>query len=145
MTIQSSGIAISPVLALRIGIRTCCAGDATLADLMSGAIRLYDEPPRGAEPVYALFGPCELTDWSTSSDRGHEQALTIVVWAASGSAASGLRAADRIASLLDGAPLALAGHRLVNLGVSAIETGPDDKSGLSRTTLRLRAITEVIA
>src|SRR4051794_14498704 len=66
---------------------------------MSGAIRLYDEPPRGAEPVCALFGPCELVDWSTSSDRGHEQNLTIVVWAASGCAASGLSAADRLSVL----------------------------------------------
>jgi len=138
-------LAISPVLALRVAIRAHCGGDTALAELMGGAIRLYDEPPRGAEPVYALFGPCELSDWSPSSDRGREQALTIVVWAASGSAASGLRAADRIAVLLEDAPLALAGHRLVNLGVSAIETGRDDKTGLSRTTLRLRAVTEVIA
>jgi hypothetical protein len=145
MSISISSIAISPVLALRIGIRARCGGDAALAELMSGTIRLYDEPPRGAEPVYALFGPCELTDWSTSSDRGHEQTLTIVVWAASGSAASGLRAADRIAALLEDAPLALAGHRLVNLAVTGLDTTRDDKTGLSRTTLRLRAVTEVVA
>lgn len=143
MMTQSSGIAISPVLALRIAIRARCADDGALAQLMSGAIRLYDEPPRAAEPVYALFGPCELTDWSTSGDRGHEQALTILVWAASGSAASGLRAADRIATLLEDPPLALAGHRLVNLAVTATETGRDDKTGLTHATLRLRAVTEV--
>src|SRR4051794_6175410 len=132
-------LALSPVLALRVAIRAHCAGDAALAELMSVAIRLYDEPPRGAEPVYALFGPCKLTDWSTSSDRGHEQALTIVVWAAPGSAASGLRAADRLSALLDDAPLALAGHRLVNLAVIGLDSERDDKAGLARTTLRLRA------
>jgi hypothetical protein len=136
-------IAISPVLALRVAIRAHCAGDAVLAQLMSGAIRLYDEPPRGAEPVYALFGPCELVDWSTSSDRGHEQNLTIVVWAAPGSAASGLSAADRLSVLLDEAQPALAGHRLVSLAVTGLDTARDDKTGLARTTLRLRAVTEV--
>jgi uncharacterized phiE125 gp8 family phage protein len=91
------------------------------------------------------IGSDELTDWSTSGDRGHEQALTIVVWAAAGSAASGLRAADRIATLLEDAPLALAGHRLVNLTMTATETGRDDKTGLAHATLRLRAVTEVAA
>jgi hypothetical protein len=136
-------LAISPVLALRVAIRAQCAGDAALAEMMSGAIRLYDEPPRGAEPVYALFGPCELTDWSTCSDRGHEQNLTIAVWAAPGSAASGLRVADRLCVLLDDAPLALAGHRLVGLAAIGLDTNRDDKTGLARTTLRLRAVTEV--
>jgi hypothetical protein len=136
-------LAISPVLALRVAIRAQCAGDAALAEMMSGAIRLYDEPPRGAEPVYALFGPCQITDWSSSSDRGHEQALTIIVWATPGSTASGLRVADRLSALLDDAPLALAGHRLVNLALGGLDTERDDKTGLARTTLRLRAVTEV--
>ena len=39
-------IAISPVLALRVAIRAHCAGDAVLAQLTSGAIRLYDASAR---------------------------------------------------------------------------------------------------
>ena len=143
MTIQSSGIAISPVLALRIGIRTCCAGDATLADLMSGAIRLYDEPPRGAEPVYALFGDVTAADWSTDFDRGHEQDLAIVVWSQPGGARLALAAAERFAAILNDAPLLLDGHRLVNLRTTELASGRDKDTGLARVTLSLRAVTEV--
>ena len=45
----------SPLLALRAGLLARLGGDARLAALMGGRLRLYDEPPRGAAPVYALF------------------------------------------------------------------------------------------
>jgi hypothetical protein len=70
----------SPVLALRQAILAAAAADLPLKTLMGGSLRLYDEPPRGAEPVYALFGDVTAADWSTDFDRGHEQDLAIVVW-----------------------------------------------------------------
>src|SRR3954468_10662833 len=94
-----------PVLALRAAILLRCAADADLASLMGGAVRLHDEPPRGAEPVYAVFGPAEAKDWSSDGSRGHEQDAAIVVYAKPGSALSGLQAAERIAALLDDASL----------------------------------------
>ena len=135
----------SPVLALRAAILARCKVDPTLAGLMGGQVRLADEPPRGAVPVYALFAEQEARDWSTSSDRGHEHLLALAVWAAPGSAASAIAAADRIATLLDDAPLTLAGHRLVQLGVTARESARDDETGLTRAIVRLRATTEVTA
>lgn len=132
----------SPLLPLRAAIRAACLADATLAGLMEGAVRLYDEPPRAAAPVYAVFGDALARDASTSSERGHEQELAIVVWANPGSAASALAVADRMAALLDDASLALAGHRLVLLAVSAVEVDRDPETSLARATLRLRAVTE---
>ena len=133
----------APALALRAAIRTRCLADAVLASLMGGLVRLYDEPPHGAQPVYALFGDAETRDWSSSSDRGHEHLVALVVWATPGSAASGLAVADRLATLLDDAPLTLAGHRLVQRAVTATESARDDKTGLTRIVLRLRAATEI--
>jgi hypothetical protein len=52
-------------------------------------------------------------------------------------------AAERMADLLHDAALALAGHRLVLLRVTATEADRDDKANLARATLRLRALTEV--
>jgi hypothetical protein len=69
----------SPVLALRRAILDAAANDTELKTLMGGSLRLYDEPPRGAEPVYALFGDVRAEDWSTDLDRGHEQRLSLVV------------------------------------------------------------------
>ena len=134
----------SPVLALRAAILACAEADPELVALMGGALRLHDEPPRAAEPVYALFGEVTAADWSTDLDRGHEQALALVVWSREGSACTGLEAAERLSALLDGADLALVGHRLVNLRVTAIAAARDEKSGLARVTVRLRAVTEVV-
>ena len=134
----------SPILALRQAILAAAQADPDLAALMGGAARLYDEPPRAAEPVYAVFGDVSAEDASTSSERGHEQDLALVVWSREGSARSGLEAAERLAAILDEAPLVLAGHRLANLRVTSIAADRDRDTGLARATLRLRAVTEVM-
>ena len=134
----------SPILALRAAILARAQADADLAALMGGALRLHDEPPRAAEPVYAVFGEVTAADWSTDLDRGHEQDLALVVWSREGSARSGLAAAERFAAILDGAELALAGHRLVNLRVTALAAARDERTRVARVTVRLRAVTEVV-
>lgn len=133
----------SPILALRQAILAAAQADPDLAALMGGAARLYDEPLRAAEPVYAVFGDVSAEDASTSSERGHEQDLALVVWSREGSARSGLEAAERLAAILDEAPLVLAGHRLANLRVTSVAADRDRDTGLARATLRLRAVTEV--
>ena len=134
----------SAILALRGAFLARGAADPELAALMGGAVRLHDEPPRGAEPVYAAFGEAAAQDWSTGLDRGHEHRAAITVWARPGSARTALLAAERIAALLDDAGLALEGHHLVNLRVTGIETGRDAAANLSLVTLRLRAVTEAL-
>ena len=130
------------LLALRAAIVARCLADPVLGGLAPGGIR--DEPPRGAVPVYAVFGPSESLDVSTSDGRSAEHSLTLRVWAREGGAASGLAAAARIGTLLDDARLALAGHRLVTLTLAGTDTARDGATGLSRTVLRLRAVTEPI-
>jgi hypothetical protein len=130
-------------LALRAALRTRCAADATLASLMGGAAEIHDEPPRRAEPVYAVFGDAVCRDWSTSGDRGHESEFALVVWARPGSAASALAAAARLAELVEAPGLALVGHRLVQIAVVATETARERASLLVNVTLRMRATTEV--
>jgi hypothetical protein len=133
----------SPVLALRRAILDQAGSDAELIALMGGALRLHDEPPRAAQPVYALFGDVTSDDWSTDSGRGHEQTVSLIVWAERGSARTALAAAERFAAILDDAPLALDGHRLVNLRVMELASTRDKDTQLTRVTLRLRAVTEV--
>lgn len=135
----------SPVLALRKAILQAAEADAELKSLMGGSLRLYDEPPRAAEPVYALFGDVVALDWSTDFDRGHEQDLSIVVWSERGGARSALAAAERFAAILDDAALSLDGHRLVNLRVTELASQRDKDTQLTRVSLNLRAITEVTA
>jgi hypothetical protein len=134
----------SPVLSLRRAILDAASVDAELRTLMGGALRLYDEPPRGAEPVYAIFGDVKAEDWSTDLDRGHAQSVDLVVWSEKGGARTALMVADRFFAILDDAPLALDGHRLVNLRVTELTSGRDKDSGLARVSLSLRAVTEVM-
>ena len=133
----------SPVLALRRAIIDAALADAQLRALMGGALRLYDEPPRGTEPVYALFGDVKAEDWSTDLDRGHAQSADLVIWSEKGGARTALMVADRFFAILDDASLPLQGHRLVSLRVTELASGRDRDSGLARVTLRLRAVTEV--
>ena len=134
----------SPILALRGAILAHVQADAALAALMGGAVRLHDEPPRAAEPVYAVFGDAAARDWSTGSDAGHAHEAAIVVWAREGGARTALDVAARFSALLHEAALTLDGHRLVSLRVAAFETARDDRTGLARATLRLTALTEVV-
>ncbi len=131
-----------PILALRRAILDRAQADSELAQLMGGTVRLHDEPPRAADPVYAVFGEVTAEDWSTDTDRGHEQVLSLVVWAKPGSARSGLVVAERLTVLLHEADLPLDGHRLVHLRVLAMSATRDDKTQLARATVTFRAVTE---
>lgn len=133
-----------PILALRTAILAALAGDQTLADLFGGSVRLHDEPPRGALPVYALFGRAIARDASSEGVRAHAQEAEIAVWSRPGSAAAGLAVADRIATLLDDTDLALAGHRLVRLRVAESGATRDPGSGAARAWIKLTALTEAL-
>lgn len=135
----------SPLLAMRAAILAYLATDATLARLMGGALRLYDEPPRGAAPVYGIFGDAEVRDESVDGARRHAHALSLVVFARPGSTRSALDAAERMAERLADAPLALAGHALVTLRVQSVSVARDERSGEARATLSLQAVTEAVA
>ncbi len=135
----------SPLLALRAAILARLGDDAGLAALMGGAVRIYDEPPAGAAPVYAIFGDGEARDDSVDGARRHRHALALVVFGKPGSTRTALDAAEHIAALLDDAALTLAGHALVTLRIDAVAAQRDERSGETRATVTLKAVTEVLA
>lgn len=137
--------ASSPLLALRAALLTHLAGDAALVALMGGRLRLYDEPPRGVAPVYALFGPSEVSDDSVDGARRHRHAFALTVFAKPGSARSALEAAERIALSLDDADLSPSGHALVLLRLKSLTGLRDERTGEARATLSFEAVTEVAA
>ncbi|MDB5592161.1 DUF3168 domain-containing protein [Enterovirga sp.] len=134
-----------PLLPLRAAIRAACAADSVLPGLLGGEPGPFDEPPRGAPPLYAVFGDAVLHDRSSSGGVGHEQDMSIVLHARPGSAASALTAADRLAAILDDGAFALVGHHLVRLSVARLDLDRDPETRLARTTLRLVAVTESLA
>ncbi len=131
-----------PILALRQALLARLTDDGDLAQAMDGTVHLYDETPRAAPPIYAVFGDARARDWPGDLMEGHEHDLQIVVWARPGSSASALIVADLMAESLHDAALTLVDHRLVSLRVTACEISRDERSGLGRAVLRLRAVTE---
>lgn len=134
---------MSPLLALRAAILTCLGSDAALAALMGGVVRLYDEPPHGAAPVYAVFGDASVRDDSVDGAQRHLHTLALIVFGKPGSARSALDAAEGIAALLGSGSPVLDGHALILLRVTTIAVTRDERSGETRATLTLDAVTEV--
>jgi hypothetical protein len=129
--------------ALRKAVFARLDGDASLA-LLIGTGRVHDEVPRGRVPPYLVIGEGTVKDWSTSSDRGHEHLLAIVIWSKEGGAKEALGIAAAALAALEGLAPALDGHRLVNLGALGTELRREADRSLVRATLRLRAVTEVV-
>ena len=132
----------SPLLALRAGLIARFSGDAALAVLLGGKVRLHDEPPRGSVPVYALFGEAEIADDSVDGAERHRHSHAIAVIAKPGSVRTALDAAEHMAALLADAALPLQGCRLVTLRVRAIRATRDPRTGEARASLTLEAVTE---
>lgn len=130
------------ILALRAAIQTRLEGDPALTALI-GPGRVHDEAPRAARGLYVVHGEVEAGDWSTGSDRGCEQELALVVWAAeSASSRQALEAAGLIVAALDEAALTPPGHRLVNLRWLSSRLAREPRTGLGHVTVRFRAVTE---
>lgn len=132
------------ILPLRAAIQSFLSAHPGLTAAI-GAGRVHDEAPRAARGVYIVHGEVEARDWSTGSDMGCEQDLSLVVWAGeSGSARQALEAAAIIATALHEASLTLAGHRLINLRWRSSRLARDARTGLAFVSMRLRAVTEAL-
>lgn len=129
-------------LALRAAIQAHLARNDDLTELI-GEGRVFDEAPRAASGVYVVHGDVEAQDWSTGSDAGCEQEISLVVWAGqSSSARQALEAAAIVTAALHDAALELEGHSLVNLRWRSSRLARDARNGLPFVTIRLRAVTE---
>ena len=132
----------SPLLALRAALIARFTPDAALAALLGGSVRLYDEPPRGALPVYALFGDAEIQDDSVDGAERHRHSHEIAVIAKPGSVRTALDAAERMAALLADTAMPLTNCRLVTLRMRAIKAHRDTRTGEARASLTVEAVTE---
>lgn len=131
----------SAAFELQKSIHARLSTDAGVLASLGGA-RIYDDVPRGAAFPYVTFGQSTLRDWSTGSEDGHEHILTLHVW----SRAKGERETHLIMAAmreaLHEAPLAVTGHRLVNLRHEFSDAMRDADGETYHGILRYRAVTE---
>lgn len=116
-------------------------GSATVAAL--GGARIYDDVPARAEFPFLTFGQSTERDWSTGADQGYEHTITLHAW----SRGRGRKEAQAVIAAarddLHDQPLALAGHRLINLRHEYSEVRRDNDGETFHGIARFRAVTEV--
>jgi PAS domain-containing protein len=129
--------------ALRKAVRAVLVSDKALVAALGGA-KIFDEVPRGMSAPFITFGDTQWRDWSTATDRGADQVFVLDIWTDHRGIRQALDLAERLAALLDSAPLTLEGHRLIDLRFNALDTRRDANGRLARASLRFRALTETI-
>lgn len=131
----------SPVLSLRAAVFAALSADTGLLALLGGA-RIHDVPPAEAAFPFVALGEAVVADWSTATEAGAEQALTLHAFSRSGGRAEAFALAAAIAAALHDAPLALAGHRLANLRATTSEVRREADGRTFHALVRFRAVTE---
>ncbi|MFG1400314.1 DUF3168 domain-containing protein [Xanthobacter sediminis] len=131
----------SPALSLRRAIHAALCADATLGALLGGP-RVHDVPPRDAEFPFVALGEAVVSDWSTATEAGSEQSLTLHAFSRSGGRAEAFALAAAVGQALHDAPLALDGHRLANLRATTCEVVREKDGRTFHALVRFRAVTE---
>lgn len=133
-----------PGWSLQHAIQSALVADSGVIALLGGA-KIYDDVPPGVEFPYVTYGQTLAEDWGTASDEGREHRVTLHAWSRQGGR---LEASQIIAALdvvLTTAPLALAGHHLVNLHYEFSQVRRDSDGETFHGLVRYRAVTEATA
>jgi hypothetical protein len=127
--------------ALRAAIHDALVADGALGALLGGS-KVYDEPPKAAAFPYVTLGEARVADFSTASDTGEEHRLTLHAWSRQGGHRQAHMIAGALLLALDDAPLAPAGHTLVNLRFATADIRRESDGRTYHALVRFRAVTE---
>lgn len=129
--------------ALQQALYAAVTGSASLAALI-GPPRVYDDVPQGTPFPYLTLGQSTLRDWSTGTDDAEEHILTLHVWSRAGGRKVMHEVMDALRATLHDQPLALSGHRLVNIRHEISEARRDPDGKTYHGIVRFRAVTEPV-
>ena len=129
--------------ALRAAIHDALIADGALNALLAGP-KIYDEPPPSAAFPYVTLGEARVSDYSTGTEAGEEHQLTLHAWSRQGGHREAHLIAGALLHALDDAPLALAGHRLVNLRFALADIRREADGRTYHALVRFRAVTEPV-
>ncbi len=130
-------------VALRAAIHDALIADTSLTSVLGGA-KVYDEVPRAAAFPFVTLGDAQVADWSTATDAGEEHQITLNAWSRQGGHREAHVIAGALLQALDGAPLSLADHRLVNLRFALANIRRENDGRTYRAVVRFRAVTEPV-
>jgi Protein of unknown function (DUF3168) len=129
---------------LQTAIYSALSADATLTGLLGGT-KVFDDVPRGTEFPYVTIGQSRVRDWSTGTDRGDEHIVTLHVWSRDNGRKSVEAIIDAIAAGLHDQPLAVTGHRLINLRRELSDIRRESDGETYHGIVRFRAVTEAVS
>jgi hypothetical protein len=127
--------------ALRAAVHAALTADAALIAALGGP-KIYDEPPREAAFPYVTLGETRIADFSAGGEPALEHQLTLHAWSRQGGQLEAHVIAGALLQALDEAPLALAGHRLVNFRFATADVRRESDGRTYRALVRFRAVTE---
>lgn len=130
-------------VALRAAIHDALIADGALTALLGGP-KIYDEPTRGAQFPYVTLGDARVTDFSSGSEPGEEHQITLHGWSRQGGHREAHLIAGALLQALDDAPLAPAGHHLVNLRFTLADVRREADGRTYHALVRFRAVTEPV-
>lgn len=132
---------MSAALALQSALISALRDDAGLTALIgSGAV--HDGAPQGAAFPHVALADLASLDYSDISGDRQEHYATFLAWSREGGRRQSLEILGAMTAVLDAAPLALAGHDLVNLAVERTEARRESDGRTWRGLMRVRAVTE---
>lgn len=131
----------SPAVDVQKAIHARLAQDAALVARLGGA-KVFDATPPDVAFPYLSLGRTSLFDWSTGSESGTEQILTIHVWSKGRGKTEALEIMELVRGLLDSQPLTLESHDLVNMTLEFAEARYDEDLAVHHGLLRFRVVTE---
>jgi hypothetical protein len=126
---------------LQKAIFTALLADTGLVAVLGGG-KVFDHAPASVAFPYVTLGRASVYDWSTATEPGTEQLLTLHVWSKARGKKEALDIMERVRLVLDGAPLDLDGHQLIDLRLVYSEARYDDDIDVYHGQLRFRAVTE---
>lgn len=129
--------------ALQQSVYAALVDDTTILALLGGP-RIYDDVPQGADFPYLTIGQSTIRDWSTSNEDGDEHTLTLHVWSRENGRKQTHAIMGALREALHDRPLALTGHRLINLRHEFSDARREPDGDTYRGIVRYRAVTEPI-
>ncbi len=131
-------MSLSASWALQKAVHAALVNDAALSSLVGG--RVFDRPPADVTFPYVTLGDTQVTSAEGGEAAIHK--LTLVAWSRNNGRREAKEMLAAIFTVLNEAPLALTGHKLVNLQFTEASLSYASQADALRGEISFRAYTE---
>ena len=135
----------SAVWDLQKAVHAALAADSTILALLGGALRIFDDVPRGSPLPYITLASFTARDWATGTEPGSEVTFIIHAWSRGVGHKTAHLLADAVRVALHDQSLALTSHHVVNLRHDSSETRRERDGDTYRVVTRFRAVLEPVS